>query len=183
MKCPPKLTYSKFGRNKFFFCTVLDFWLGHVTAVWRESVSNIKLYLAYFLCYEENKKLYGDVPSLLSFHGIFQPVLLIADECLTEFVQWLDIAAHVWVFLCLFSLNTLLQDLKPLSDLFSPGMLVRCAVASLEKTAAGHPSIQLTINPKEVNKALNTMALKPGMVWIILVPYVYLRYVYAAFPE
>nr|XP_020644591.1 protein RRP5 homolog isoform X2 [Pogona vitticeps] len=57
-----------------------------------------------------------------------------------------------------------MEELNSLSDLFSPGMLVRCAVASLEKTTAEHPSIQLTINPKEINKALNIKALRPGMV-------------------
>ncbi|XP_053167847.1 protein RRP5 homolog [Hemicordylus capensis] len=56
-----------------------------------------------------------------------------------------------------------LADLNPLSDLFSPGMLLRCSVVSIEKTATGHQNIQLTINPKDVNKALNTAALRPGM--------------------
>ncbi|XP_042312708.1 protein RRP5 homolog isoform X1 [Sceloporus undulatus] len=59
--------------------------------------------------------------------------------------------------------DELLEDLNSLSDLFSPGMLVRCAVVSLEKTNTGRRSIQLTVNPKDVNKALNAAALKPGM--------------------
>lgn len=62
------------------------------------------------------------------------------------------------------NIKYLLQDLNPLSDLFLPGMLLRCAVVAVERTAAGYQSIQLTINPKEVNKALNTAALRPGMV-------------------
>ncbi|XP_066475340.1 protein RRP5 homolog [Tiliqua scincoides] len=56
-----------------------------------------------------------------------------------------------------------LEDLNPLSDLFLPGMLLRCAVVSVERTAAGYQSIQLTINPKDVNKALNTASLRQGM--------------------
>ncbi|KAJ7325160.1 hypothetical protein JRQ81_018180 [Phrynocephalus forsythii] len=57
-----------------------------------------------------------------------------------------------------------IEDLNSLSDLFSPGMLVRCAVVCLEKTTTGQTSIQLTINPKEVNKKLNPTALRSGMV-------------------
>ncbi|XP_054839484.1 protein RRP5 homolog [Eublepharis macularius] len=55
------------------------------------------------------------------------------------------------------------KDLSPLSDLFSPGMLLRCAVVGVNKGAEGHHSIQLSINPKDVNKALNTAALRTGM--------------------
>ncbi|XP_062988666.1 protein RRP5 homolog [Elgaria multicarinata webbii] len=56
-----------------------------------------------------------------------------------------------------------LEDLNSLSDLFSTGMLLRCAVVGVEKTAGGRQSIQLTINPKDVNKALNAAGLRPGM--------------------
>ncbi|XP_053245269.1 protein RRP5 homolog isoform X1 [Podarcis raffonei] len=56
-----------------------------------------------------------------------------------------------------------LEDLNSLSDLFTPGMLVRCAVVGVEKTTTGRQSIQLTINPKDVNKALNAATLRPGM--------------------
>ncbi|XP_061492087.1 protein RRP5 homolog isoform X2 [Rhineura floridana] len=56
-----------------------------------------------------------------------------------------------------------LEDLNSLSDLFFPGMLLRCAVVGVEKTTAGRQSIQLTINPKDVNKALNAATLRPGM--------------------
>uniref|UniRef100_A0A7M4F194 Protein RRP5 homolog n=2 Tax=Crocodylus porosus TaxID=8502 RepID=A0A7M4F194_CROPO len=54
-------------------------------------------------------------------------------------------------------------DLNSLSDLYPPGMLVRCAVTSLQKTTDGHQSVKLSINPKDVNKALNTLALRSGM--------------------
>nr|XP_008104790.1 PREDICTED: protein RRP5 homolog isoform X2 [Anolis carolinensis] len=56
-----------------------------------------------------------------------------------------------------------LEDLSSLSDLFFPGMVVRCAVVNLEKTKAGRRSIQLSVNPKDVNKALNSSTLRPGM--------------------
>uniref|UniRef100_A0A8C5QWE8 Protein RRP5 homolog n=1 Tax=Leptobrachium leishanense TaxID=445787 RepID=A0A8C5QWE8_9ANUR len=55
------------------------------------------------------------------------------------------------------------DSLAPLSDLFAPGMLVRCAVSSLEKTSRGFHSIKLSVNPKDVNKALNASSLRPGM--------------------
>ncbi|XP_064000521.1 protein RRP5 homolog [Pogoniulus pusillus] len=57
----------------------------------------------------------------------------------------------------------LLEDLNSLSDLYSPGMLVRCIVTSVEKSADGRRSIKLSINPKMVNKGLNTSALAQGM--------------------
>uniref|UniRef100_A0A8C3T254 Protein RRP5 homolog n=1 Tax=Chelydra serpentina TaxID=8475 RepID=A0A8C3T254_CHESE len=57
----------------------------------------------------------------------------------------------------------LLEDLNSLSDLYPPGMLVRCSVTSMGKTMDGHQSIKLSINPKDVNKALNTTALRSGM--------------------
>ncbi|XP_042719783.1 protein RRP5 homolog [Lagopus leucura] len=57
----------------------------------------------------------------------------------------------------------LLEDLNSLSDLYSPGMLVRCAVTSVEKSADGRRSIKLSINPKNVNRGLNASALTSGM--------------------
>uniref|UniRef100_A0A8C0H0I2 Protein RRP5 homolog n=1 Tax=Chelonoidis abingdonii TaxID=106734 RepID=A0A8C0H0I2_CHEAB len=57
----------------------------------------------------------------------------------------------------------LLEDLNSLSDLYPPGMLVRCTVTSMGKTMDGHQSVKLSINPKDVNKALNTTALRSGM--------------------
>ncbi|XP_070608916.1 protein RRP5 homolog isoform X2 [Erythrolamprus reginae] len=55
------------------------------------------------------------------------------------------------------------EELNSLSDLFPPGMLVRCAVIGIEKNAMGHQKINLTINPKDVNKGLNPTVLKEGM--------------------
>ncbi|OXB82387.1 UNVERIFIED_CONTAM: hypothetical protein H355_009312, partial [Colinus virginianus] len=57
----------------------------------------------------------------------------------------------------------LLEDLNSLSDLYSPGMLVRCIVTSVERSANGRRSIKLSINPKNVNKGLNASALTSGM--------------------
>ncbi|NXC44670.1 RRP5 protein, partial [Penelope pileata] len=57
----------------------------------------------------------------------------------------------------------LLEDLNSLSDMYSPGMLVRCIVTSVEKGADGRRSIKLSINPKNVNKGLNASALTSGM--------------------
>nr|XP_033796509.1 protein RRP5 homolog isoform X2 [Geotrypetes seraphini] len=56
-----------------------------------------------------------------------------------------------------------LEALTPLPDLFAPGMLVRCAINSLEKTVRGYNSVKLSVNPKDVNKALNSGALRSGM--------------------
>ena len=58
------------------------------------------------------------------------------------------------------------QDLNSLSDLYSPGMLVRCVVTSVEKSADGRRSIKLSINPKSVNKGLSASALTSGMVCV-----------------
>ncbi|KAL7990641.1 hypothetical protein Chor_014071 [Crotalus horridus] len=56
------------------------------------------------------------------------------------------------------------EELNSLSDLFPPGMLVRCAVVGTEKNAVGHQKIHLTINPSDVNKGLNPTVVKAGMV-------------------
>eukprot|EP00079_Xenopus_tropicalis_P016710 XP_004915908.1 PREDICTED: protein RRP5 homolog [Xenopus tropicalis] len=56
-----------------------------------------------------------------------------------------------------------MEALTPLSELYSPGMLVRCAISSLETTTSGCNSVKLSINPKHVNKALTTGSLKAGM--------------------
>lgn len=63
------------------------------------------------------------------------------------------------------------QDLNSLSDLYPPGMLVRCTVTSVGKTMDGHQSVKLSINPKDVNKALNTTALRSGMVGVLGSPH------------
>ncbi|KAK9400900.1 protein RRP5 like [Crotalus adamanteus] len=55
------------------------------------------------------------------------------------------------------------EELNSLSDLFPPGMLVRCAVVGTEKNAVGHQKIHLTINPSDVNKGLNPTVVKAGM--------------------
>ncbi|XP_053927644.1 protein RRP5 homolog [Cuculus canorus] len=57
----------------------------------------------------------------------------------------------------------LLEDLHSLADMYSPGTLVRCIVTSVEKNADGRRSIKLSIDPKKVNKGLNTSALASGM--------------------
>uniref|UniRef100_A0A674BMT8 Programmed cell death 11 n=1 Tax=Salmo trutta TaxID=8032 RepID=A0A674BMT8_SALTR len=56
------------------------------------------------------------------------------------------------------------EEIFSLSSLFSPGMLVRCVVARLDTAKGGSVSIQLSINPKEVNKGLSTGSLKAGLV-------------------
>lgn len=56
-----------------------------------------------------------------------------------------------------------LEDLPRLPDLFSPGMLVRCVVSSLDITERGKKSVKLSVNPKHVNKVLSAEALRPGM--------------------
>ncbi|XP_025966122.2 protein RRP5 homolog isoform X1 [Dromaius novaehollandiae] len=57
----------------------------------------------------------------------------------------------------------LVEDLNSLSNMYSPGTLVRCIVISVEKSADGRQSVKLSINPKKVNKGLNTSALASGM--------------------
>lgn len=57
-----------------------------------------------------------------------------------------------------------LQDICSLPHLFYPGMTLRCTVTKLDTTKGGSLSIQLSINPKLVNKALTTNTLDAGMV-------------------
>uniref|UniRef100_A0A8C7S784 Protein RRP5 homolog n=1 Tax=Oncorhynchus mykiss TaxID=8022 RepID=A0A8C7S784_ONCMY len=57
-----------------------------------------------------------------------------------------------------------LKEIFSLASLFSPGMLVRCVVARLDTAKGGSVSIQLSINPKEVNKGLSTGSLKAGLI-------------------
>ncbi|KAM4032061.1 protein RRP5 homolog [Anomaloglossus baeobatrachus] len=59
--------------------------------------------------------------------------------------------------------DELLEALSPLSTLYSPGMLIRCAVSSLETTSGGCPSIKLSLNPKLVNADLTPSSLHMGM--------------------
>ncbi|XP_075072317.1 protein RRP5 homolog [Mixophyes fleayi] len=56
-----------------------------------------------------------------------------------------------------------LEDLSPLSSLYSPGMLVRCTVSSLDTTSGGYNSIKLSLNPKLVNVDLAPSSLHEGM--------------------
>ncbi|KAJ8001870.1 hypothetical protein DPEC_G00173890 [Dallia pectoralis] len=56
------------------------------------------------------------------------------------------------------------EEIFDLCSLFSPGMLVRCTIARLNTTRRGLISIQLSVNPKEVNKSLSSGSLKPGMI-------------------
>uniref|UniRef100_A0A4W5L3E2 Protein RRP5 homolog n=1 Tax=Hucho hucho TaxID=62062 RepID=A0A4W5L3E2_9TELE len=56
------------------------------------------------------------------------------------------------------------EEIFSLPSLFSPGMLVRCVVARLDTAKGGSVSIQLSINPKEVNKGMSTGSLKAGMI-------------------
>ncbi|XP_069836334.1 protein RRP5 homolog [Dendropsophus ebraccatus] len=56
-----------------------------------------------------------------------------------------------------------LEALSPLANLYSPGMLVRCAVSTLEMTSGGSQSIKLSLNPKMVNAELTQSSLHTGM--------------------
>uniref|UniRef100_A0A3B3ZW78 S1 motif domain-containing protein n=1 Tax=Periophthalmus magnuspinnatus TaxID=409849 RepID=A0A3B3ZW78_9GOBI len=50
-----------------------------------------------------------------------------------------------------------------LPHLFIPGMVIRCVVAKIDLTKRGSFSIQLSVNPKMVNKSLSSSSLKTGM--------------------
>ncbi|KAG7223841.1 hypothetical protein INR49_026524 [Caranx melampygus] len=56
------------------------------------------------------------------------------------------------------------EEFCSLPLLFHPGMLLRCVVAKLDVAKGGSLSIQLSINPKLVNKGLSSSSLKAGMV-------------------
>ncbi|KAM4583938.1 protein RRP5 homolog [Odontesthes bonariensis] len=56
------------------------------------------------------------------------------------------------------------EEICSLPHLFSPGMVIRCVVAKLDITKGGSLSIQLSVNPKLVNKSLTSSSLKAGMV-------------------
>ncbi|XP_061625770.1 protein RRP5 homolog isoform X1 [Phyllopteryx taeniolatus] len=60
--------------------------------------------------------------------------------------------------------STDVEDICALPHLFYSGMMLRCVVAELDTAKGGSISIQLSINPKLVNKALTSNALKAGMV-------------------
>ncbi|KAL6481580.1 hypothetical protein MHYP_G00096600 [Metynnis hypsauchen] len=54
------------------------------------------------------------------------------------------------------------EDDSP-SHLFIPGQLVRCVVSSLDLSKEGFVSLKVSINPKDVNKELNSSSLRAGM--------------------
>ncbi|XP_041640703.1 protein RRP5 homolog [Cheilinus undulatus] len=56
------------------------------------------------------------------------------------------------------------EEICSLPHLFYPGMVLRCVIAKLDVSKGGSLSIQLSVNPKEVNKALTSSSLKAGMV-------------------
>ncbi|XP_076001559.1 protein RRP5 homolog isoform X2 [Genypterus blacodes] len=56
------------------------------------------------------------------------------------------------------------EEICSLPQIFYPGMTFRCVVAKLDVAKGGSLSIQLSINPKLVNKALTSSSLKAGMV-------------------
>ncbi|XP_034544205.1 protein RRP5 homolog isoform X2 [Notolabrus celidotus] len=56
------------------------------------------------------------------------------------------------------------EEICSLPHLFYPGMVIRCVVARLDIAKGGSLSIQLSINPKLVNKAHSSSSLKAGMV-------------------
>uniref|UniRef100_A0A3B5AQX1 Programmed cell death 11 n=1 Tax=Stegastes partitus TaxID=144197 RepID=A0A3B5AQX1_9TELE len=56
------------------------------------------------------------------------------------------------------------EEICSLPHIFHPGMVLRCAIAKLDTTKRGSLSIQLSVNPKLVNKSLASSSLKAGMV-------------------
>ncbi|XP_047435563.1 protein RRP5 homolog isoform X2 [Mugil cephalus] len=56
------------------------------------------------------------------------------------------------------------EEICSLPHLFHTGMLLRCVVARLDVAKGGLLSIQLSVNPKLVNKSLTSSSLKAGMV-------------------
>ncbi|XP_074485164.1 protein RRP5 homolog [Sebastes fasciatus] len=56
------------------------------------------------------------------------------------------------------------EEICSLPHLFYPGMVIRCVIAKLDVAKRGSLSLQLSINPKVVNKALTSISLKAGMV-------------------
>ncbi|KAG8015141.1 Protein RRP5-like protein [Nibea albiflora] len=56
------------------------------------------------------------------------------------------------------------EEICSLPHLFHPGMVLRCVIAKLDTTKSGSLSIQLSVDPKQVNKALTSSTLKAGMI-------------------
>ncbi|XP_060716290.1 protein RRP5 homolog [Tachysurus vachellii] len=59
--------------------------------------------------------------------------------------------------------GTDLEDLVSPAHLLTPGQLVRCVVTTLDLSKQGFVCLRLSINPKDVNKELNSSSLKAGM--------------------
>ncbi|XP_040217796.1 protein RRP5 homolog [Rana temporaria] len=55
------------------------------------------------------------------------------------------------------------EGLIPLPNLYSPGMLVRCAISNLETTSGGFNSIKLSLNPKLIHGDLAPSSVHKGM--------------------
>ncbi|XP_072319242.1 protein RRP5 homolog [Eucyclogobius newberryi] len=60
--------------------------------------------------------------------------------------------------------EALTEDFLSLPHLFIPGMVIRCVIAKIDLTKEGSLSIQLSVNPKMVNKLLASSSVKTGMV-------------------
>ncbi|XP_055013980.1 protein RRP5 homolog isoform X2 [Boleophthalmus pectinirostris] len=56
------------------------------------------------------------------------------------------------------------EEFFSLPHLFIPGMVIRCVVAKIDLTKGGSLSIQLSVNPKMVNKSLSSNSVKTGMI-------------------
>ncbi|XP_019115722.2 protein RRP5 homolog isoform X1 [Larimichthys crocea] len=56
------------------------------------------------------------------------------------------------------------EEICSLPHLLYPGMVFRCMVAKLDTAKSGSLSIRLSIDPKQVNKALTSSSLKAGMI-------------------
>ncbi|XP_068445534.1 protein RRP5 homolog isoform X2 [Clinocottus analis] len=56
------------------------------------------------------------------------------------------------------------EEICSLEHLFFPGMVFRCVIAKLDTAKGGSISIQLSTNPKLINKALTSSSLQAGMV-------------------
>lgn len=56
------------------------------------------------------------------------------------------------------------EEIYSLPHFFYPGMVFRCVIAKLDVAKGGSISIQLSVNPKLVNKALTSSTVKAGMV-------------------
>lgn len=91
------------------------------------------------------------------------------DSADTEVDMWSDplnilCTSRIFSDVFLISGSYSSQEICSLPHLFLPGMVLRCVVAKLDIAKGGSLSIQLSVNPKLVNKALSSSSLKAGMV-------------------